>query len=56
MRDSPPLCRNRRISGIVDFMEIDKKEGLLAFSLMPLMERMDPTLLEDSYELSWENS
>lgn len=56
MRDSPPLSRNRRISGNVDFMEIVKKEGLLAFSLMHLMKIMDPTLLEDSYELSWENS
>lgn len=56
MRDSPPLRRNRRISGNVDFMEIAQKEGLLAFSLKPLMKRMDPTLLEDSYELSWENS
>lgn len=37
-------------------MEIVKKEGLLAFSLMRLMKRMDPTLLEDSYEPSWENS
>lgn len=49
MRDSPPLSRNRRISGNVDFMEIVKKEGLLAFSLMRLMKIMDPTLLEDSY-------
>lgn len=56
MRDSPPLSGNRRISGNVDFMEIAKKEGLLAFSLMPLMKRMDPTLLVDSYVLSWENS
>lgn len=56
MRDSSPLSRNRRISGNVDFMEIAKKKGLLAFSLMSLKKKMDPTLLVDSYELSWENS
>ena len=49
---APSLKEERNIG----FLESDHEERLTAISLLPFLKGMDPALLKDSYEPSWESS
>ena len=49
---APSLKEERNIG----YLESDQEERLSALSLLPFLKGMDPALLKDSYEPSWESS